>query len=920
MRKCLVFALVFTSFNGWSQYFENAIQVGTPGVTGASYSEYVTTDALGNVYNFGGFTETTDFDPGPAIDTVGTGVDGAMYFQKLDSLGNLVWYKIIERIDFAGHIYHGNGATIDDAGNILFIASFAATDTVDVDAGPGVFNLYPVGTGRNIFIAKYTSSGVFVWAKSFGGTGAFCYGQEVVTDAAGNVYATGSFCDTVDFDPGPGVFNMIAPSGPSFGDVFILKLDPAGNFVFAKRVGGDNHDWGFAIDVDVAGNIIAAGYYANTVDMDPGPGVYNVFGTPGAANGFVLKLNALGDFIWADVFLSSSMFVKDMQVDAVGDIYACGYFSGSVDFDPGAGTDSKTAIAQDAYVMKLNSSTGAKIYVNVIGDTAGSEYSSLYLEPDGTHYVVGMSFDDIDCDPGPATQLLGIYGFTNSLLQKFDAAGNMIWTTTGVGNVGNRVICVDIHHAVYIATSFQSVRDFDFGPGIFTMSAGYGWQGCLYKFGQGPCSPFTGVISAVSNPSCASPGLIAAHGINGTAPYAYSWDVLPVDTDSILTPDTAGMYTLSITDFNGCEDKEKILVDGPAIYTGFDLVANISPLSPHIGFNSNILVDGFNAGCTPVNGEMRVVLDTLVTYVSSTIPPDLISGDTLIWYLTAFDYDAGHINPVITINTPTYAVLGDTVVFSMTMTPPWGDVDFANNFKTVPIEVVNAYDPNIKSVYPQGVCPEHYTLPDQRMTYTVMFQNTGTAPAVNVMIWDKIDTLLDLSSLSVIASSHPVITQIEPGNNVKFKFNNIYLPDSTSDEQGSHGYVIYEVDQKPSLANGSVIDNTAHIYFDFNEAIVTNTVFNTISTVLPCSTIGVVENNKAGKLEAYPNPTNSIVTVKTENIAQKVLITDVFGRMIKTLDPNFTTTKVDLSEFANGVYFITVLNNGVKQTVKVIKS
>lgn len=133
------------------------------------------------------------------------------------------------------------------------------------------------------------------WAKQMdgGGTGRG-YGRSITADATGKVYTVGYFSNTVDFDPGAGVLNLTAPGGGGFPDIFIVKIDPDGNLIWAKNMGGTSRDEGYSIAVDASGNVYTTGYFAGTSDFDPGPSVFNIT-SAGEDNIFVSKLDASGN-------------------------------------------------------------------------------------------------------------------------------------------------------------------------------------------------------------------------------------------------------------------------------------------------------------------------------------------------------------------------------------------------------------------------------------------------------------------------------------------------------------------------------------------------------------------------------------------------------------------------------------------------
>ncbi len=145
------------------------------------------------------------------------------------------------------------------------------------------------------------------------------------------------------------------------------------------------------------------------------------------------------------------------------------------------------------------------------------------------------------------------------------------------------------------------------------------------------------------------------------------------------------------------------------------------------------------------------------------------------------------------------------------------------------MEITCAYDPNDKQVFPLGYTDEHWLLPETKQEFLVRFQNTGNAPAQDVRIQDTIDVNFDLSTFKLVANSHSVMATINQETRVAdFFFENIQLPDSTNNESESHGLISYAITPLAELPVGTELNNTAYIYFDNNEAIVTNTTWVTI--------------------------------------------------------------------------------------------
>ena len=306
----------------------------------------------GNLFVTGYFAGTVDFDPGPGVYNLNT---GGTFILKLDSDGDFIWAK-----SFIGSV-KAHSISIDRNGNILTTGYLCGT--ADFDPGVNAYNLNDATGGTwcgDIFISKLDSDGNFVWAKRIGG-GTNDDGYSITTDDNGNVYTTGYFEGSVDFDPGVNVYNLNSIVSSWFkNDLFILKLDSDGNFVWAKRIGGNNTDIGKSIEIDRYGNIYTTGIFMETVDFDPGTGIYNLFGSPSLTYSiFVLKLDTYGDFVWAlEIYnqLTGISNAESIYLDRAGNIYLTGFFSDIVDFDPGTDTfnlSSKSTYA-DIFILKLS--------------------------------------------------------------------------------------------------------------------------------------------------------------------------------------------------------------------------------------------------------------------------------------------------------------------------------------------------------------------------------------------------------------------------------------------------------------------------------------------------------------------------------------------------------------------------------------
>ena len=331
--------------------------------------QYIDVDASGNVCFTGLFQGTADFDPSATVvNLTATGLND-IYAIKLDALGNLIWVKQLDGIGFDVV----TDITIDLSDNVLVTGPLGST--IDFDPGAPVFNLAAGGIGTDIFVLKLNSSGAFVWAKQFAGTASsYNDGSSVITDASGNVYTTGRFDGTVDFDPNAGVNNL---SSVGNADIFISKLDASGNYVWVKQIGGASIDFGESVFLDASGNVYTTGGFQGTVDFDPNAATFNL-SSAGDFDVFISKLDALGNFLWAKKLGGPGIDVgQEVKIDASSNIYTIGIFFQTSDFDP------------DAPVFNLTSLGSADVFVHKMSQCSTAPSSPSNTTPPASQVLCG---------------------------------------------------------------------------------------------------------------------------------------------------------------------------------------------------------------------------------------------------------------------------------------------------------------------------------------------------------------------------------------------------------------------------------------------------------------------------------------------------------------------------------------------------
>ncbi len=386
----------------------------------------------------------------------------------------------------------------------------------------------------------------------------------------------------------------------------------------------------------------------------------------------------------------------------------------------------------------------------------------------------------------------------------------------------------------------------------------------------------------------------------------------------LACPDT-GYHTSNITVTDSVDTDKDF---GFRCKPGFDLVAHsissgfFTPTHPtEVNIGAGDLSNFYGVHCAiGIIGSVQLVMSGPVHFISPAIgasAPSNVSGDTVTWNITDF----GAVNFFTDFNIMLQAdsnAQGHTLVcFSLVVNPFSGDNNITNNALDYCTEVRTSWDPNEKEVYPAG----NIDTAQKWLTYTIHFQNTGTAEAQHIYVTDTLNSNVDPASFQLLAYSHQPMVQIKE-NAVRFNFPNINLPDSNTNEAASHGYVQYKVKLKDNLPVGTPIFNTAFIYFDFNAPVVTNTTSNTIA--LSTGLRAVSQEPLAFRV--YPNPANESVTISVDEnmIGSKLSITDITGRRILISNIEHRISNVEVRELASGVYFVTLENERERVTKKLV--
>ena len=349
-------------------------------------------------------------------------------------------------------------------------------------------------------------------------------------------------------------------------------------------------------------------------------------------------------------------------------------------------------------------------------------------------------------------------------------------------------------------------------------------------------------------------------------------------------------------------------------------------VTPWIGYYQNSLAyvkinwGNYGPGAAG-NYTMTMNFPAGVTVNASSIANGgIVSGNTITWNLNSASSFFSNYD-VITFNVPSGLTSGAAHYFTSTIAPNSGtDCSTVNNAGSLLQLVGNSYDPNDKLVARPASTIQSMAEPvssldwstQETLTYTIRFQNTGTAPAQNIYIIDTLDTDLDWSTLTMVEATHNMQV-INLGNGVmRFEFPSIWLADSTTNEPESHGHLVYRIRENASATVGTEIENTAYIFFDWNDPIVTNTTYNINVMMID----GLSENNELN-VNVYPNPTSESVTISCEGDFDYQLV-DLSGRIISSGSAT-DSDSISISNTAVGIYQLNVQTSQGNSSVKVIK-
>lgn len=768
---------------------------------------------------------------------------------------------------------------------------------------------------------------LFDWAKKFGNTSseiAFA----ITADATGNSYTTGTFRNTVDFDPGPGTFNLV--SSGSADDIFIIKLDALGNFVWAKKIGGTQNDYGYSITADLSGNIYITGVFSGTVDFDPNIGVSNLTAAAGGSS-YILKLDASGNFVWARAIVGNSGVVAyNITLDNLNNVLITGFYGGTADFNPEAGVFNITSVGlNDFFAVKL-SSAGSFVWAKSWGGTSDDfGATSIRTDAAGDVYCSGYFRNTADFDPSVNTVNLTSSGLSDIYVLKLSSAGNFIWAKQVGGALNNdecNASAMDNNNNLYLTGSFGGTADFDPNAGVANLTAtvqdifvlkldlngNFVWAknvgGALHSSAYSIATDANGAVYTTGyfqgtvdfNPNSGTNNLTSFGGA----------DIY------VLKLDALGNYVWAIQK-GGANSEEAfaIVVDaGSNIYSAglfrdtadFDFGSGVFNLVSSGGGTQDIFIDKAQQCIAPPapSNQTPVSNQSICSGLSSTLIA--AATGTISWYASPTSTNAlgsGSVftTPALSAGTYTYYAEAATCTLSAAR------IAITLTVHPSPTIIVNS----------GSVCAGNaFTItPSGANTYTISGGASVVSPTTNTS-YSITGTSAQGCSSANTAISHVTVNAL-PVVSATTNSSLICTGQSVSlTATGAVGYV-WNTSQ---LGNSIVVSPTITSNYTVTgtNALGCSATFVITQSVSACTDIHSL-NTHQPEVKIYPNPSNGIFTISVMALDATIDIYNSVGQRIVSTPPKTIYTTLDLSSYPSGIYLIKVKSDSWEVVQKLIK-
>ncbi len=806
----------------------------------------IANDNSNNIYTVGSYTNL-GFDIDFGVDTYTLGYMGNddIFILKSNTYGEFLWAKGIggKRSEKASSV------SVDDSGNVYITGTFE--DTVDFNPGVGTNILTAVGT--NIYILKLNSNGDFVWVKNIP-VALSNNIPSIKISNDGSIIVSGNFIGNPDFDPGDGVFNLGTSNTIT---LFVLKLNIQGNFIFAKKLGAGNN---YGLCLDNLGNIYTTGSFSSSSDFDPDSSVYNLNRT--GFNGlYISKLNSNGNFVWAKSFKGNSLALGfDIFVDDSNNVYTTGTFRGTTFFNSNNLTDSSISAGNtDVYILKLDSN-GNFVWINQIGGTGSDNSKSILSDKNRNLFILGSFANNVDFDSriGTVNRTSKSNGNDIFLLQ-LNSNGQFINVKVigGEGSENGNDITIDNQNSIIITGTLSSIKpDFDSIPGKYFLNVKGSedvfiakYSNCNLKLTKSPQNKT--VINGLSTFF-----VVSSSSSNSN----YQWQYLSKNGFVNLQNDTQFVGVLNDT-----------------LY--------INKTTQDLN-NYKLRCIVYNDGCSVVSDTATLKVDCGYKITNQPISK-IVSNDKSALFSISID------NAFVDFQWQ--QKIGNSFINVMN-----NEQFFGSNNDSLSISNVN------------------------------LNQNNSSFRCLTSL--NNCDIVSDTATLSVkcekLIKTQPVSRAINPGGSIIYYINTFSTTSLFQWQVGGTASGDYFTSLSPSPFIKGVNDDSlivSNIYplqnnKEIFRCIVTNKGCIDTSNMVLVYFVGTNELQK-NSLKVFPNPTSDFINVEFSNFANEVKyrLTDVSGSEVLNGVLDNTKTTIDISNLNSGMYFFTLYDKSVLN-YKIIKN
>ncbi|MCB0662509.1 MAG: T9SS type A sorting domain-containing protein [Saprospiraceae bacterium] len=818
-------------------------------------------DALGNpIWEYTTSLDTVQFeavsvDANGNVYLTGSKHEG-IYVVKLDANGNEVWTKTIDGNDIESSF----DLVVLSNQNIL-IAGYTHSNLPSVDA----------------YLAEIDADGTIVWEETYGSNDAEEQARAIAVTPGGQIYLAGFIDD-----------------GTANGDnVWLAKIESDGTLIYEKTIPQSGFQMASGMSVLSNGNLIISG----ETRIDAGA----------TKDAFLLQTDADGNQVWERKYGGQAT-----DIAAAVQVLANGFaFCGATE-SFGAGSTDAWLVQTDANGLSLSSILTGNVFQDLNLDglltpgEPGIEDWIISVEGNKTYYTSSdeTGFFAIAVDTGDYTVRLNVpnpywlKGLNDpmvSITQQYDTteiffpvekASDCSFLTIDVGTPFLRRCFSNVYRVEYCNEGTQTATgafaNLQLDPYLVLDSASVNFSDLgnnLYQFNLGDLAPFDcGNFKLFTTVACDSTLLGQTHCIEARIfPDTFcltpdpNWDGASLDLEAVCVNDTIQIIVKNTGDSDMTGRSGFIIIED-------DVLTKSGTVQVGSGMDTLIKI--------PVAGQtVRFEVQQSPGHPGNSFPSIAIEG------CGDFPFSTGYVNQFPQDD-------GDNFV----------EIDCREN--------IGAYDPNDKMGFPKGYSFLHYILPNGELEYLIRFQNTGTDTAFTVVIRDTLQQDLDVNSIQPGAASHDYDFEVYGNGILKFTFDNILLVDSFTNEPASHGFVKFRVAQTPDLASGTVINNNADIYFDYNAPVITPETDHTIATnFIKIDTTTSVGNLPGGNAQINaiiaPNPFHHRTHISLEGLNStdcSFVLYNLQGQMILKEAMNASGLDFERRQLPAGTYIFQIRN------------